>query len=115
MILTPLGELAGACLEQIPDHSSGVSVDTYCVMPDHIHAIIILGSVGPPYMAADRSKQTLSKVIQQYKAAVSRQTHLSDLWQSGYYDHVIRNQQDLAETRRYIRDNPCASLERRPL
>ena len=28
------------------------------------------------------------------------------VWQRGYYDHVIRNDTDLAETRQYIVNNP---------
>lgn len=28
------------------------------------------------------------------------------LWQRGYYDHIIRNDEDLQATRQYIRDNP---------
>ena len=29
------------------------------------------------------------------------------LWQRGYYEHIIRNQQDLDEIRRYIENNPA--------
>ena len=81
-------------------------LDEYCVMPDHIHVILLLENVGPPYMAADRSKQTVSRAVQQFKAAVSRRSGRKGLWQSGYYDHVIRNDTDLAETRQYIVNNP---------
>ncbi len=28
------------------------------------------------------------------------------LWQRGYYEHIIRNQQDLDEIRHYIESNP---------
>ena len=28
------------------------------------------------------------------------------VWQRGYYDHIIRSDADLAETRRYILHNP---------
>ena len=57
-------------------------------------------------MAADRSKQTVSRAVQQFKAAVSRRSGRKGLWQAGYYDHVIRNDSDLAETRQYIVTNP---------
>lgn len=106
--LSPAGEIASVCLREIPTHIQGVSLDEYCVMPDHIHVILLVEHVGPPYMAADRSKQTVSRAVQQFKAAVSRRSGRKGLWQSGYYDHVIRNDTDLAETRRYVRDNPAA-------
>ena len=35
------------------------------------------------------------------------------LWQRGYYEHVIRNEQDLADTRAYIQNNPVQWALRR--
>lgn len=112
--LSFLGQLALNCLKELPAHISGLGLDEHCVMHDHIHAILILKSVGPPYMAADRSKQTLSRAIQQYKAAVTRRSGQKGIWQSGYYDHVIRNDYDLEETRQYIRNNPLAQTLKHP-
>lgn len=63
-------------------------------------------------MAADRSKATLARVIQQYKSAVTRKTGIRPLWQEGYYDHILRNDADLLETRRYIQQNPHARIEK---
>lgn len=34
------------------------------------------------------------------------------LWQRGYYDHIIRNDHDLRETREYIQNNPATRWER---
>ncbi len=28
------------------------------------------------------------------------------IWQESFYDHIIRNESDLHETRKYIKDNP---------
>ena len=30
----------------------------------------------------------------------------TSIWQRGYYDHILRNDADLAETRQYILNNP---------
>lgn len=111
--LTPAGEIARNCMIDIPHHIKGVTIDTFCVMHDHVHAIVVIESVGPPYMAADCSKQTLCRAMQQYRAAVSRSTGIKALWQDGFYDHILRNDLDLSETRRYIVQNPSAQLERR--
>ena len=32
------------------------------------------------------------------------------VWQRGYYDHVIRNRDDLLECRKYIKQNPVKAL-----
>jgi REP element-mobilizing transposase RayT len=57
--------------------------------------------------------KSLGTIINGYKAAVTRQirsTHGTDaasVWQRNYYEHVIRNDQDLDRIRQYIRDNPA--------
>lgn len=32
-------------------------------------------------------------------------------WQRSYYDHILRNDADLAETRQYIRNNPLKWIQ----
>ena len=104
--LSHIGQIALRCMEEIPAHISGVFLDAHCILPDHVHLILFLEHVGPPYMAADRSKQTLSRTVQQFKGAVTRQSGQRAIWQSGYYDHIIRGETDLSEIRRYIQENP---------
>ena len=52
----------------------------------------------------------LPKVIQQMKRIASKQAGVS-LWQKGFYDHVIRNDEDLTNVRRYIRNNPLKWIQ----
>ena len=52
----------------------------------------------------------LSNVIQQMKRITSKQAGIS-LWQKGFYDHVIRNDEDLANVRQYIRNNPLKWIQ----
>ena len=68
-------------------------------MPDHIHFILVIpgGHAGPP----------LQEMIKWYKT----QTTNAYIRQRGYYDHVIRNDADLAETRRYILNNPLKWIQ----
>jgi putative transposase len=40
--LSALGEQALACLEEIERHHPGVRLDEHVVMPDHVHAIVVL-------------------------------------------------------------------------
>ena len=60
--LSPMGKIAADYLPEIPAHFPGVKIDKWVVMPNHIHAILILPG----------DKQSLSTVIGQYKAAVSK-------------------------------------------
>jgi putative transposase len=52
----------------------------------------------------------LSKIIQQYKASVTReinslQNNLPFQWQKSFYDHIIRNEKSLDKLRQYIKYN----------
>ena len=44
------------------------------------------------------------------KRITSKQAGIS-LWQKGFYDHVIRNDEDLANVRQYIRNNPLKWIQ----
>jgi REP element-mobilizing transposase RayT len=71
----------------------------FVIMPNHIHWLIQLGE-----------KETLSQVIKTFKgrcAKVARDNFsIHQLWQRNYYDHLIRNEDDLIINARYIISNP---------
>ncbi len=83
-------------------------------MPNHIHGIIVINDVGDANFASptpDRTKMQLSKLIQQFKRAVSLQIKSMNLkqdfyWQRSFYDRIIRNENELFNIRRYIKQNP---------
>lgn len=101
--LTRAGTVIRELIENIPHVYPDVNVDCYAIMPDHVHLILVLGcGDGPPRAAAPTS---LSKVVNSLKSLATKHYGQS-LWQDEYYDHVIRNDTDLDETRKYIRNNP---------
>ena len=95
-----------------------VELDAFVVMPNHIHGIAtIVGAQGlaplqhghPPLQ---RRLRSLSTFITGFKSAVTRRindlrgTPYSPIWQRNYYEHVIRNEDDLDEIREYMVNNP---------
>lgn len=42
--LTEIGRIVDKAIQDIPSLYTGVSVDIRCVMPDHIHLLIVLGA-----------------------------------------------------------------------
>jgi len=75
-------------------------------MPNHIHGIIIL-----------KKGIALTRVIQAFKSlstneyirgvkAQGWEKFDGTLWQRSFYDHVIRNDQDLFRIQEYILNNP---------
>ncbi len=109
--LTTWGTAVERAIREIPSRYSGVTVDCCAIMPDHVHLVLAIQQTGPDgrQVAAPTS---LSTIVQQFKRAVSRTIGVS-IWQKSYYDHVIRSDADLAETRQYIQSNPAKALEER--
>jgi len=77
----------------------GFYVYVYCLMPDHFHALFGLGE----------SRKSLSDICGAFKSLSTRaylRRHRGKLWQRGFFDHIIRNEQDFFETLEYIKLNP---------
>ncbi len=87
-------------------------------MPNHFHGIIRIGgavhksSLPHQYKATDRRKMLLPKAIGYFKMTSAkrmndlRNTPGIPVWQRNYYEHVIRNEDELLKIREYIRTNP---------
>ena len=71
--LCDLGSIVRNCWESISEHFHNIELDYYQIMPNHIHGIIIINSVGNANIAfpTDRTKMLLSKAIQQFKRQVT--------------------------------------------
>ena len=77
-------------------------------MPDHFHALV----------EGTRADANLPRFIQRFKQCSSfhwkRRTGAA-LWQRGYYEHVLRTEEDSFTLARYILNNPVrAGLVQRP-
>ncbi|MDP3741197.1 MAG: transposase [bacterium] len=78
---------------------NGLSLDYFVIIPNHVHIIFILEDCDLP----------LGEIVRRFKAKVSHQFG-QNVWQSNYYEHVIRNDQALTKIREYIINNPAAEL-----
>lgn len=101
--LSPIGSLVEDAISQISEHYEHISVDNYCIMPDHVH---ILLRIDPTTSGVSVG---LSTVIGSLKRWVSRQAG-RPIWQKSYFDHVIRGQRDYNEIWQYIEENPLKYL-----
>jgi REP element-mobilizing transposase RayT len=118
--LSSIGEIAAKFWEEIPSHHQGIELDQWTVMPNHVHGIVIIHTVETfhgtslpekPKMSEISPKAgSLSVIIRSYKSAVSRWAGMNGykdfVWQTRFYDHIIRDEKSLKNIRRYIVDNP---------
>jgi putative transposase len=124
MQLNAVGYVAQECRRQIPGHFENVELDTFVVMPNHVHGIIVIHDAMIPHVGATHASplrnapngpkpRSVGTIVGSYKSAVSkrinevRATPGRTLWQRNYYEHVIRGEQQLSRIRRYIEDNPA--------
>lgn len=106
--LSNLGMIVDRHIRMIPQAYSRIYVDAYVVMPNHIHLLIRFDRSNGP--AGCPAPTDLPKVISALKSLCSREAGFS-LWQRGYYEHVIRNEEDYLSCWEYIIGNPAKWLE----
>jgi len=107
----------------MPDHYSQIEVANFIVMPNHVHFVIIISAVGAGLRPARTSPQAepnksqLPEIVRALKSFSSRginkirQTPGALVWQRNYYEHIIRNEDDLNRIREYIEYNPARWAE----
>ncbi|HIZ47689.1 MAG TPA: transposase [Candidatus Gemmiger excrementavium] len=100
--LTPYGMIVEQELLALPRRYDAVELLQYVVMPDHLHILLQLAATPT---AGRNPRPAVPTMIGLYKAGVSRKCKRA-LWQTSYYDHVVRCEQELLEIQRYIENNP---------
>ena len=108
--LSQTGRIIETAIHQIPNHYKQIEIDRYCVMPDHVHLLVIIHPnetmpCGLAPAAQETNSAILLKVIGSMKRWVSRQLGYS-IWQKSFYERIIRNRVEMDEVRLYIQDNP---------
>jgi REP element-mobilizing transposase RayT len=114
--------IAEQCWLEIPRHFQDIELDEWVVMPNHLHGIIIITDARrgtacrAPTSVIERFGKPISgslpTIIRSFKSAATKRindlrgTTRAPVWQRNYYEHVIRNEDELNRLRRYILDNP---------
>ncbi len=107
------GAMVWQCWKEIPDHFAFVRLDACVVMPDHVHAIIVIAHPPDAVLAEqpeNGTSQTLGSIVRGWKVGIRNLMKAAGisfaLWQRGFHDWIISSDEGLWRTRRYIRDNP---------
>ena len=72
----------------------------WVIMPDHVHWLLVLGE-----------SMSLSVMVQTFKGRTARRVNQAlqrtgKVWQTAFYDHVLRRDEDVRTVARYIVANP---------
>lgn len=127
--LSEIGISTKICWEAIPEHFPFVALDTFVVMPNHLHGILIMDKRGAKENVGDRVEtlhatslqkddfmsrispkpQSLPTIIRSFKSAVCKSARLINVdfaWQPRYHDRIIRHRTEHERIANYIQDNP---------
>ena len=118
--LNDAGRMIADTWESNAARFAGMELDQFVVMPNHLHAIVFLGTDSEVMT----SNVSLSQIVQSFKS-ISTVNYVRNvkagafppfdrvLWQRGFHDRIIRNDRELEAARRYIDENPARAEQRR--
>jgi len=115
MRLNEFGQIVEYCWEWLENQYEYVELDAYVVMPNHLHGIILIMDDrrrGGSRTAPTTKRKSLGRLIGAFKTVSTKSINKtrgipnSVVWQRNYYEHVIRNEDELNEIREYIANNP---------
>ena len=128
MELNALGKIVDDSWLELTSHFSNIRLAVHIVMPNHLHGIVsIQGRAGNGSRTHTNSSVTpivtrghgatlpgsIPTIIRSFKSAVSKKARAIlrkprfQVWQRGYYEHIIRDQDDFENICEYIRLNPA--------
>ncbi len=72
----------------------------WCIVPNHVHAVV-----------QPKSGYALPGILKSWKGFTANEANRllsrhGEFWQPEYYDHIIRDEAEFAQTRQYVQDNP---------
>ena len=102
---TEYGKIAQEQLLLLEQRYPSLKIDQYVIMPNHIHAILLLGEA-----TGVTENPTIPDIVCAFKSLTTRQCKkvqpIDKLFQTSFYEHVIRNHEDYNEIAEYIVNNP---------
>jgi REP-associated tyrosine transposase len=128
----PVIEMLEKYWHKIPDKFTGIELDEFVIMPNHIHGILFnvgadpcvgpssqkyVGHSFPKCVGPSSLKTNLPHIAQWYKTMTTNayltgikekgwRSFMGKLWQRGYYERIIRSEEELNILRKYIIENP---------
>ncbi|MBN2103028.1 hypothetical protein JW835_03205 [bacterium] len=128
VVLNDGGKIVDVCWRAIPEHYPNVVLDEYVIMPNHVHGILIINNhvgvqnVGVQdfeplqntHLKMNRYQHIIPKsigsIIRGFKIGVTKslrqQIKIKHVRQRNFYEHIIRNDDELNKIREYINYNP---------
>ena len=118
---------------KLPERYSNIKIDTYIIMPNHVHMIVSIPSDGQEWQQENNQEQeqrqeqspcptniknpTIGDIICTLKSLTTKQSNKEDnmpgrkIWQARFHDRIIRNDAEYQKIWQYIDANPTLWAE----
>ena len=123
MVLNDVGKIVKNIWQSLPNHHP-VELDTFQIMPNHIHFIIHIVDAGRSRPTPTTTTTTLGTIVGLFKSECTKQINAIvgatrgspvsltrgsfkiHVWQRNYFECIIRNEKELEKIRKYVKLNP---------
>ncbi len=113
MVLNDAGRVVSDSWTWLGTQYGHVELDEYMIMPNHLHGVLIItDGRGGSRTAPTSSLKPLGRIIGAFKTVSTKRINETQrapsarLWHRNYYEHIIRNKNELNRIREYIIINP---------
>jgi REP element-mobilizing transposase RayT len=122
MVLPDLGKIVDKIWNQIPSKFENVKLDLYQIMPDHFHWVLmfklkknLINQIPTGFKSGIKNNPmeltsiTLGRIIRWFKGCVKFEADKLNsgiIWQSRFYDRIIRDDIEFYLISEYIINNP---------
>jgi REP element-mobilizing transposase RayT len=122
MRFTEYGKIGEALWLQIPLLRPNVTLDSFVIMPNHMHGLLVLTSrderehghyIADTDQSHGLARGSVGAIIGQYKSAVTKRVNTLpnapgvSIWQRNYHEHIVRSDKALQQIREYVTNNPA--------
>ena len=117
MVLNDAGRMLESVWSELPERFPHVKLDEFVIMPNHFHGIVVFRRSKHKVRSYGTLPDTLGRIMQAFKSITTNRyiagvkqkqwpSFPGKLWQRNYYEHVVRDENELNDIRKYIMDNP---------
>jgi putative transposase len=119
MVLNDAGRIVADEWIKTVEIRNNIELDEWVVMPNHFHGILVINECRGTARRAPTVEEfgkpvpgSIPTIIRSFKSAVTKRINElrnspgEKVWQRNYYEHIIRNENELKQIREYITNNP---------
>ena len=101
MKLNEIGKNVEQKILEMPKYY-GIKIDCFCVMPNHIHVVMVIPNRSTIIGQAQGPAPTIGEYVKRLKTITTKK---QKMWQRNYYEHIVRDDVDSSRIREYVNSN----------